>query len=307
MRVYGNPEPQPCEHCGELIPVKFEDYKGTRSRFYSPEEHDCEPKRAAYEAKRQAAIAAAMERFRHPTADRIKDVRAHCGLPPRSFPGLRALTRTEANAAAIEAAEAMVDRFRAREREQGLYLWGPVGTGKTAILGALAFDLYHWTSGEYHHEFGWIASGGGQARVQYWNLPDFFAQMKRSYDGEGRYDPDVIEGLDVILWDDAGKQYSTEHNFSEFFRWIDWFYSNRKAICFSSNYSPEDLGSRLAYSLGSDYAIDIAAMIDRIRGECDVIELSGKSWRQQPLPPEVPEDALPDNPRLRARVLEKAR
>lgn len=279
-REFGRPEGRNCPYCGELIPVEIEEFAESRLRIFTPSAHDCGPKHQALAREREAARDAALHRLANPAPETVEQIRRACLLPYRSFPGLNRLTRTDVNAPALDAATALVDRFRHNQRDRGLYLHGPIGTGKTAILGALAFDLAHWTGGVRHQKFGLLVEGGSKARVQYWSLPDFFAQMRRSYERRSRYDPDEIEGLDVILWDDAGKHYSTEHNFGELFRLVDLFYTHGRAMCFSSNYNPEEFGDRLVASLGGDYARDVAAVVDRIIEVCEVIELPGKSWRQ---------------------------
>ncbi|HEX2816860.1 MAG TPA: AFG1/ZapE family ATPase, partial [Phenylobacterium sp.] len=60
---------------------------------------------------------------------------------PAQGDGLRALIRLEADLAAAPATGGLKGLFRRPEAERGVYLWGPVGRGKSALM-----DLFFETA-----------------------------------------------------------------------------------------------------------------------------------------------------------------
>lgn len=286
-RVFGDPNGAVCEYCQAHIPAKAETY--STGTFYSLVEHQCEAKLAARQERVDGAAKAYWESLRYPTDEQAQRVRSEAHLPRRSFPGLHRLERTRQNEAALMAAEALLRDFQAGQRDRGLYLHGPMGAGKTAILTALGYSLRQFT-GEHRFEvekpgdYVRLARWGSQypASVQFWPVPDWFVAVNREWvDRNEDIDPAGAETCEALLWDDIGKQHDTGWKASELFRVVNLRYNAMLSTSFTSNYSPSELCVRMVEVLGAEHSSEILAMVDRIKETCMVIELKGRSWRQR--------------------------
>ncbi len=281
IRDVGQAEPKPCPFC-EYVRQPVMLSESSYGRFWSLEEHECPAMLADQAAKREAFIAEVLARKDDPTETEIETVRRAVNLPRRCVPGLVRLQRTSENEQAIGKAEQLADMFRMRGKVRGLYLFGALGTGKTSILGALAFDLRN-RAGRYELRGEVLIDWGYPPAVQFWPVPDWFNAINRAMDddGEARGIVRAVESCTILCLDDIGKQYDTKHKIAELFRVLNHRYNEMLLTCFTSNYSPEDLAKKMVQAVGADYASDVAAMVDRIRETCDVVEVRGKSWRRR--------------------------
>lgn len=250
--------------------------------------HGCEATKAQERAWLQRQWREVREGLDHPDEKQVADVLQSTRLPRRSPLGLQRLQQRAGNAAALQAARQILDdwfwskRRKVPPPDQGLFLHGPVGSGKTAILQALGFDLRH-RSGEHQHSdpteyepFSWLP----KLRVEFWPVADLFAHIKRTFDrGKSDYDPDRLERCDLLILDDLGKTLTTQWNQGELFRLIDARYRERRMTCFTSNYPPRTLAARMAKRLEPEFAPDVAALFDRIRETTQVFKVDGPSWR----------------------------
>ncbi|HZZ68029.1 MAG TPA: cell division protein ZapE [Phenylobacterium sp.] len=92
---------------------------------------------------------------------------------PAQADGLRALVRLEADLAAAPASGGLKGLFRKPEAERGVYLWGPVGRGKSMLMD-LFFEVvpiekkrrthFHVFMGEIHRLIGEWRAGDAAAR-----------------------------------------------------------------------------------------------------------------------------------------------
>lgn len=286
-KVFGDPQGVDCEFCGQHVPAKVETYSS--GTFYLPGDHDCAEKRRARQARVDAAAEAYWQSLRYPTDEQARRIRSEAHLPRRSFPGLHCLERTRQNEVALAAAETVLKDFQAGKRDRGLYLYGPMGSGKTTILTALGYSLRQFT-GEHRFEvdhpgdYVRLAEWGSRypASVQFWPVPDWFVAVNREWaDRNEDLDPAGAETCEALLWDDIGKQHDTGWKASELFRVVNVRYNAMLSTSLTSNYSPAELCVRMVEVLGAEHSSEILAMVDRIRETCTVIELKGKSWRQR--------------------------
>src|SRR6478672_3562345 len=92
---------------------------------------------------------------------------------PAQGEGLRALLRLEADLAAAPGTRGLKGLFRKPEAERGVYLWGPVGRGKSMLMDlffeAVAIQKkrrthFHVFMGEAHRLIGEWRAGDAAAR-----------------------------------------------------------------------------------------------------------------------------------------------
>lgn len=270
-----------CGYCGQQFEVNL------RERYYNSW-HDCAEEKKARRDWYQLRKRETWESLRTPSAERVAKVLRETRLPLRTKAGLHVLTEAQANRAALQAARDLFsDWINGRKPEHGLYLHGPAGTGKTAILQALGFAIRHNTGCHPHpkperapemYTFG----SESPATVEFWPVADLFSHIKRTFDHqESDYSPSRLESCDLLICDDLGKTLSTPWNLSELFRLVDARYRDLKVTCFTSNYPPEELMERMASRLEDDLHEDIIAMFDRLKTMCRTIEVGGDSWRRR--------------------------
>lgn len=200
-----------------------------------------------------------------------REVQAAAHLPARTLCGLRFLEETATNAAALEAARRFSRDFRQGERGHGLYLHGDVGTGKSAILAAVGFEVED--ASRRDPENHWRVPA-----VQYWGVPDLFRAIKRGFDGDA-FDMSRLEECPLLILDDLGKQYDTSWSFSELFGLLQARYEALRATCFTSNYSLPELSEKMMAALPPELSAEVMPLVDRIFESCAVVELSGTSRR----------------------------
>lgn len=273
-----------CRHCGELIhvvPFLGDDRQRVRYvRRLEGVDHPCPG--TSIVQRRERAMPAFLAALDSPADAAVQRIAAAAHLPERFHPGLHRLVRTGDNGAALVAAHDMLQRFQEMDRSRGLYLWGGVGTGKSAITKALGFDLAYRT-GELAPE-GWsfpLVRWGTPARVQWWFVPRLFTEMAKRWDREpSEYDPQRIEQSDCLMLDDLGKEHPSGFKKSEIFRLLNDRYDRNRALVITSNYAPGDLAGRMIEAQGVGSEMEIEALFDRICEVCEVVELPGESWRR---------------------------
>lgn len=273
-----------CKECGAVIePVVFLVIRENKKRYLRRGDHFCAGE-GDEEMRIQRATAAHLTFLDNPDHATIRHHQNGCHLPDRFHAGLHRLTVDQDNEAAIGAAHAMLGAFQGGDRSRGLYLHGEVGTGKSAISKALAYDLAARTGN--HIPLGWklpVVQWGPPARVQWWAVPQLFSEMGRRWDNQpSDYDPDRLERCDCLILDDLGKEYPTGFKRTELFRIVNGRYDAARALVITSNYAPTELAARIveaAERAGEDAVRDTEALFDRIGEVCEVVELAGESRR----------------------------
>lgn len=248
-----------------------------RVRVLAPARHHC-PER---ETARQAEFARMM---RCPDPKEAARIKAECLLPGYCLAGLAALREDPNNRKALEKARALVAEFQSGKRDGGIYLWGPVGTGKTTVTAATGFDVARKTGAKWMAgEDAPIANWGKPAAVQWWSVPTLFEEIKRGFDSKpSRYNAEALRKADCLILDEFGNERATRFSISSLFRIINERYEDRKALIVSGNYSPPQLHATVDDLMEDDpqTATMMRAIMDRIREMCQVVELRGLSRRK---------------------------
>jgi len=169
-----------------------------------------------------------------------------------SFDGME-IDRT--NRAAVAEARRFVRRVASRSGEPiGLFLYGPVGSGKTHVACSAANEL--------------IREHGVFVR--------FVPTVKIP-----RHDSDALEELvdpasvPVLILDDVGAEKMTDRALECLYFLIEGRIWNRAPFIVTTNYRPEHLGARL----GGEYGPRI---VSRLAGSCAEAPIGGGvDWRQR--------------------------
>lgn len=144
-----------------------------------------------------------------------------------------------------------------RETRKGLYIHGPVGTGKTHIAYALK---KHWDEqNPYKH-------------ASFRNTPELLQSTKDDFDRENYDKRRAMETLketsNLIILDDIGTEQATGWVLDQLYLLINKRYIEMLPMVFTSNLSIEEVGRTLGDRIAS-----------RIVEMCDIIELTGKDKR----------------------------
>lgn len=145
-----------------------------------------------------------------------------------------------------------------KESRKGIYIYGTCGTGKTHICYAIASKI-----------------NNEKFKIRVWSLPELLRYIKRDYDElnkgkdfENTNFAQVMNYNGILVIDDIGTEKMSEWVEETLYAIINRRYEDVMPTIFTSNYSPEELTSRLGDRI-----------VSRIVGSCDVIELSGKDRR----------------------------
>jgi DNA replication protein DnaC len=154
---------------------------------------------------------------------------------------------TEGNKTAFDAC------FRFNPETDNLYLWGPAGTGKSHLAGAVVkgFEMLGKMSKFIKHP-----------------------KLNRSFQGlkSDEYDSELERhiGYNVLAIDDLGVAKQTEHAHMALYDLIDGRYmAKRNGLIVTSNLSLGDMAERM----GDD------RLASRLAGMCRVIKIGGSDWR----------------------------
>lgn len=150
--------------------------------------------------------------------------------------------------------------IKTAERCDSAFLWGPVGTGKTYSLYALA-KLYR----------------ANKVKVKVKNWTDWLEEMRAQFDKEGTRAEDSLGRQfsedEILIIDEVGAEKPSEWNTEIMYRLINKRYElARWGTIFASNLSPEDMSTRY----GDRVVSRIAEMCGGAKG---VIKIDGKDRR----------------------------
>lgn len=146
------------------------------------------------------------------------------------------------------------DNF-SKKTEHGYCIYGRPGNGKSHLAAALVNAV--------------IQNGYTAVFIE---VPDLFAQIKATYDGEGSEDA-IMRSLavcDLLVLDDAGAEKPTEWVQEKFYQIINTRYKNRLPVVITTN--TKDMA-------GLEDIIGFRAY-DRVLEMCEPIKNNGESYRR---------------------------
>lgn len=221
------------------------------------------------EAAERARAEKAAEDQRRKAAERRKRqeaIFAASGMPEawreRSLTAWQ--TETEEQRLALSAALHFLDDAAPR---RSLFIVGDIGCGKTFLASCMARDK---------HRRG--------RSVRWARVGDILADIRRSFNSREDSDPLArYKQTACLVLDDLGKERPTEWAVEQLFSLIDSRYNAGLPLIVTSNYGGADLVRRLTPATAWDEKGDPTtgrAIVDRLCAMCEVVTLTGKSWRQ---------------------------
>jgi primosomal protein DnaI len=166
---------------------------------------------------------------------------------------------------AIKMAKDFIKNYNPGEKQKGLYLHGPFGTGKSYLLGAIANEL---------------ANRHISSMLVY--VPELFREMKNSIgDNSVNEKLEVIKKAPILMLDDIGAETMSSWARDEILGPILQFrMSENLPTFFTSNFDIEGLGHHLTYSQrGEVEQLKAARIIERIRYLSAPVRVEGKNRR----------------------------
>lgn len=276
---FNPPDPVPCEYCGKLRHTKG--YKLSNLIMWQtsgPEPCDCPEAMADQEREkaRREAIEAEIMRTR------VAEITGASGMSARFLRRtFEAFQPTAENQRGLRVCKQYADNFRDKQPEHnpdpgrnGLFITGPMGTGKTHLAAAIANQLMR----------------EGTA-VICMTMIDLLERIRQTYEKHKPLLPygavEVSEAkllhkyktVPLLIIDDMGKEPATKWAVSKIYAIINARYEAYLPTIITTNYTDSELVRRLTPEDGDPTTA--AATIDRLREMCAAIVTTGDSWRSK--------------------------
>lgn len=142
---------------------------------------------------------------------------------------------------------------------EGLYLWGPAGTGKTVLAWCLLLR-------EMRERL---------APCLALHAPEFLAELRRGFDagGDRRGLVDKAKTTGLLLLDDLGAERPTEWAREVLLTIVEHRITHELPIIVTSNHDLAGLHQHMGDETGR--------LVDRLAGACRLVPVNGESFRRQ--------------------------
>lgn len=168
---------------------------------------------------------------------------------------------------AIDAALDFCTRFRTKKRPKtGLYLYGPLGAGKSRIAGAIVNELVRY---------------GVDSFMFY--VPEFMREVTESiHDHSLHTKLEQLKNVSVLILDDIGAEFLTPWKRDEILGAIlQHRVSEQLPTIFTSNMDLDELEKHLANTNKDSDHMKAARVMERIRHYTTAYRVEGKNWREE--------------------------
>lgn len=167
----------------------------------------------------------------------------------------------------VEAAEQFLSEIRKTGElpERGLYIYGPFGTGKSFILGALANELANL-----------------RIRTVVVYIPEFLREMKQSIQDQTLNEKiEFVKRANVLMLDDFGAESMSAWARDEVIGTIlQYRMAEKLPTFFTSNFNFDELQHHLTYTQrGEKEEVKAARIMERIKTIAKPVQLKGKNRR----------------------------
>ncbi len=140
-----------------------------------------------------------------------------------------------------------------RETRKGIYLWGPVGTGKTYAV---------WAIKKHVEE-------NMRVKVKIFSAPDMLDQIRDDFDHKDTYNLDrILANRGLLIIDDLGAEKTSEWVTETLFKIVNKRYEEMLPTIVTSNLDLGELADRVGDRIPS-----------RLAEMCEIIKLEGEDRR----------------------------
>ena len=257
-QAFNPPAPVPCEYCGKPRHTKgFRTDDSVIWLYNGLEDCNC-PERLKAELTRKLVAESGMSaRFKRRTFETFQ--------------------QTAENQRPLRVCKAYAENFwdklptnNPEPGRNGLFITGPMGTGKTHLVAAIANHIMQ----------------EGTA-VLCMTMIDLLDNIKRTYEKNRRRgdssEEDILNAykkVPFLIIDDMGKEAATEWAVQKIYAIINARYEAYMPVIITTNYTDSELVGRLTPKETGD-PTTAEATIDRLREMCAAIVTTGESWRSK--------------------------
>ncbi len=247
------PEPEVCEFCGAVRRWARHEVPALGWVTYiRPGPCSC-PGAAAHRAELERKMRA------QEAQERQRVLLERSGLPRRYWRcTFEATVETPENQQALARVREFARSFSGKG--VGLFITGPVGTGKTHLAACVVNEL---------------ARRG--IRTIFGNVLDLLGRLRRSYSEEAQEEEwrimQELTGVPLLVVDDLGKEKVSEWVEQTLYRIVDMRYRDERTLLVTSNFTLSELEKR--------YPEVGPALVSRLAEMCEGVRLAGRDWRRE--------------------------